>query len=310
MATEVTPELERALVEMQPWMHPFRFGPDTIVGDFKHHIAGTTVCVTTSPAEVRQAFQRGYSDHLRGRPDWPTDMLVDRFGADNYWLDIACATGAYSFRLALRGAGSVHGVEIRPEQVRQARFIQELDSRFRRAPLRFDHVSESAESDLFLPNASYDVCLSLGLLYHLNDPPEHLRQLARLARKAVYIYTLVHGERPGLWEAYERTPGEMTWITKGMAGRVAFVMSWREIVARLHGLGFETVDVVAHPVIGGLNRQLRLRRTLVRRAVSGAAPPVFGVARDRLLRRRQEERVRDVLNMGWHPAYLGFIASH
>src|SRR6266849_34414 len=104
----VSPELERQLLAMKPWMHPFRFGPDTIVGWFKHHTDETeTVCLTTSAAPVKETFRRAYSDYSRGQPRWHSETLVSRFGAHHDWLDIACATGRHSFELALRGARSV-----------------------------------------------------------------------------------------------------------------------------------------------------------------------------------------------------------
>ena len=56
--TQVTPELERRLLDLQPWMHPYRFDPETIVGFFKYQLGDEpNVCTANSPPATVRAMQ-------------------------------------------------------------------------------------------------------------------------------------------------------------------------------------------------------------------------------------------------------------
>src|SRR5438067_11634526 len=94
LQVSVTPELERELVRLEPWMHPFRLGDSAIVGRFKSRL-DTTVAVSTSPPDVRREMEAAYGDYIAGDPYWNVRTLVERLGGagDKTFLDIAAATG-------------------------------------------------------------------------------------------------------------------------------------------------------------------------------------------------------------------------
>src|SRR5205085_3182191 len=119
---------------MAPWMNPFRLGPHTIVGYFKHHGLEQTVFTTGSrPADLAEA-EAAYKDYIAGQPYWLIDALLGDLGspADLSFLELGCGTGRYAFELALRGAGETVGVDIREHNINQARYLHGIDDRLNR----------------------------------------------------------------------------------------------------------------------------------------------------------------------------------
>jgi 2-polyprenyl-3-methyl-5-hydroxy-6-metoxy-1,4-benzoquinol methylase len=147
-------------------------------------------------------------------PAYELRELVRTVGTSGRVLDIACATGWYSFSLADLGVENVTGVEIRHEQVEQAELIRALDSK-RFESVRFEHEPMSADEPSFREDQRYDVVLSRGLLYHLRDPFTHLANLRRLASRAVLLQTLTHAHERGFWLSVRENP---EWMTKAWSG--------------------------------------------------------------------------------------------
>src|SRR5436305_593551 len=119
LQVSITPAIEDQLVTMAPWMNPFRLGPQTIVGYFKHHGLDQTVFTTGSSLADRSAAAAAYDDYIAGRPYWLIDALLDHLGSpeDLSFLELGCGTGRYAFELALRGAGETLGVDIREHNI-------------------------------------------------------------------------------------------------------------------------------------------------------------------------------------------------
>ncbi len=291
------PELER----LQPWMHPLRFSPDTIVGYFKHHGIDETVCTSSSPPELRARMAQAYADYMSGEPYWVLDRALDLLPAavtELSFLDIAAATGRFSFGLALRGAGTVQAVEIRQEQVDQARLVQQADVRLRDAPLHFEHVAESADDHSYLTGTQVDVVLSMGLLYHLTDPLAHLSNLSRLARRAVVLRTFAHAWRSDYWLLNLE---DESWLTKARSG-VSWTPPARDVVRLLIELGFTRVEVLLHPLVRELQEEaLREPREGIRPQLKAT---LVGRARGRAHRRR----VAEALRLYQNPSHFTYVA--
>ena len=304
---QVTPELERELERHKPWMHAFKLGDNAYVGAYKYHHLGDSVFLPSSPPELLDQARAAYSDTVAGRPFAQIDVALDRLGlslADSTFLDIACATGLYSFHLAERGAGHVRGVEIRPEQVEQARLLQRLDARFAAAPLQFDHVPMSADDPAYLDGESYDVVLSLGLLYHLANPIQHLRNVRRLARRGAIVLTLtnMYG-KPGLWSHVAEDPDGITKATSGLS----WMPYYRDLPALLIEAGFSRVEHARHPLLGkSLQPPMTPGRT--RRAAALLTPPALSGAASKLNARRTRKQYDRVYLAGLIPSYYTMVA--
>jgi SAM-dependent methyltransferase len=231
---------------------------------------------------MRAAFQ----DYMAGRPYGLVEDAARMAGLNGTFLDIGSATGRYSFALALAGA-DVQGVEIRPEQVEQARLIQSLDERLSRASVSFRHDPTSADDPSFLSGEEYDVVVSWGLLYHLANPVQHLRNLGRLAKRAAIVNTMTHQGEPGSWRLLLSDPN---WVTKSIEG-VGWQPHFLEVPRLLHAAGFDRVDIVFDPLTEELQRRWISSATSSRgrRAARLLVPPAVGrvagtPARKRVLR--------------------------
>jgi SAM-dependent methyltransferase len=305
LTVDITSAVARELKERRPWMHTFKLGDDAYVGTFKYHLLPDTVFLRSEPQLFAEG-ERAYADVASGAPFAHIDQALERLGVDvgeTTFLDIACATGMYSFHLAGNGAKEVRGVEIRRDQVEQARFLQGLDERFALPSLHFDHVAMSADDPSYLGDERYDVVLSLGLLYHLADPVQHLRNLRRLARRGIVLHTLtnLYG-KPGLWTHVAEDP---TVITKATAG-ISWMPYYRDLPALLESVGFDRVEYVRHPLMGNL--QPPPRAAVLRRAAGLMTPPALAAAWSRTLALAQTKRREHALLRGLIPGYYTVVA--
>lgn len=294
----VTPDLEDELVRRAPWMHPFRLSESVIVGRFKDRVP-TTVCVSSSPSEEAAAMRQAYADYMEGDPYWNVRAAFERVGGTGKsFLDIASATGRFSFALADAGAGSVLGVEIRREQVDQAELLRRLDGRF--ANVRFEHEPTSADDPAFREGESYDVVLSMGLLYHLTDPVTHLRVLRRLAREAVLVETLTHARERDYWLLELEDPQG---ITKAWGG-VSWIPHYADVPELLRRVGFSSVEVIESPQVAELHRLDDRRPGATELVLPGAGVKVL----NRLRTRRLAPMLREATRLRLAPRYYTYLA--
>jgi 2-polyprenyl-3-methyl-5-hydroxy-6-metoxy-1,4-benzoquinol methylase len=262
--THMSSELEQELLSRQPWMHPFRLSDEVIVGHFKGTIPDEiTACVSTSDPELIEAMSAAFEQYMALDPGYELRELVQTVGTSGSFLDIACATGWYSFALADLGVEDVTGVEIRHEQVAQAELIRELvPDRF--DSVRFEHEPVSADDPSFRRGQEYDVVLSLGLLYHLRDPFTHLANLRRLASGAVLLQTLTHAHERGFWLSVRENPD---WMTKAWSGD-SWIPHFADVPDLLRQAGFSSVEVVTRPAFAPAQRRdsrrdIRMARLLL-----------------------------------------------
>jgi hypothetical protein len=113
LAVEATATLAEELRRRRPWMHPFKLGEGAYVGTFKYHRLPDTVFLRSEPGLFADAA-RAFADVVTGGPFVCVDDALDRLGIEiggSSFLDIACATGLYSFHLAALGAAATRGVE-------------------------------------------------------------------------------------------------------------------------------------------------------------------------------------------------------
>ena len=116
--------------------------------------------------------------------------VADLLGADlagTSVLDIGCNCGLFSLDLAARGAGHVRGVDLRSHNIAQARFAAEHYGVER---VEF----EVQDADAIGANAQCDVVLNLGVLYHVVNPLQFIRQTYELCRRFAIIDTVCHLE--------------------------------------------------------------------------------------------------------------------
>jgi len=277
----VTPELERELIRAAPWIHAYRFDDVTIVGRFKRIVDETTVCTRESPPDLIRRMQAAYSDHTAADQFYENREFAARVGTDGSYLDIACGAGLYTFAMTELGIRDVLGIEIRAEQVEQAELVRSLDQRLQHA--RFEHEPVSADDPAFRAGEAYDGVMSLGLLYHLTNPFQHLANLRRLTRGAVLLRTLTHAGQRGAWVSQKEDPHGRTHAWSG----VSWIPHYADVPQLLRDAGFGTVEVIAPPKIAALQTwDERRPNPLLRLLLPGAIPAfVDRIASRRYLRR-------------------------
>lgn len=76
----------------------------------------------------------------------------------------------------------------------QANLILDIVPEFSHEQLTFEHDPVSADAPEFRDGETYELVLSMGLLYHLPNPLQHLHNLARLTKEVLILHTLIHRE--------------------------------------------------------------------------------------------------------------------
>lgn len=171
-----TADAQQRLKELGPWFYEFDLGE-----------YGRTT--SELPPEVLPIHQTrldmiaGVVDqHFRGRL------------ADIRCLDVGCHEGFYSVAMARRGMREVHGIDVRAASLAKARFVADV--------LGLSNVSyeERNVEDLNAVGGPYDLCLFLGILYHLEDPIRSLRNVCRVTGEVCLVETQVVDEVEGCTE--------------------------------------------------------------------------------------------------------------
>lgn len=309
---DLGPELERDLERRAPWMHPYHFGGSVYVGRFKYRSVDGTYTTSASPHAAVERMRDAFEAYMAADPFHDVDAGLARIAeavgrplSELRVLDIASATGRYTFRAAQLGAAEAVGIEIRPEQVEQANLVHRVAGNLSALPVRFLHDPTSADSPAYRRGERYDIALSMGLLYHLRDPLRHLENLARLAEEGVVVQTManLYGRR-GLWMPIVEDPQEMTKAAEGLGWAPYF----RELPDLLRSAGFARVGLIEHPLVRGLRPPLR--QSAARRVAYLAAPPAAAAVVTKARARMLAVRRRDALLRGQSPSYFTVWATH
>lgn len=221
---------QQRLKELGPWFYEFDLGA-----------YGRTT--SQLPAEVLPIHQtrlamveRVVNEHFRGR--------IEQLRC----LDVGCHEGFYTVAMARKGMREVRGIDVRPESLTKARFVTEV--------LGLTNVSFEERNVEDLAGAeSYDLCLFLGVLYHLENPVGVLRNLSRITRELCIVETQVVDEIEGSTEW-----GARAW-TRPYQGILALIDESGEFYNRNAETGASPVATCPSPkALEFLLRQAGFRR--------------------------------------------------
>jgi SAM-dependent methyltransferase len=181
--------------------------------------------------------ERVVDEHFRGRMDQVR------------CLDIGCHEGFYSVAMAPKGMREVRGIDVRPESLTKARFVAEV------LGLKNISFEERSVEDL-AAGESYDLCLFLGVLYHLENPVAALRNISRITRELCIVETQVVDEIEGRTEW-----GARAW-TRPYQGILALIDESGEFYNQNTETGASPVATCPSPkALEFLLRQAGFRRT-------------------------------------------------
>ncbi|MBZ5594376.1 MAG: methyltransferase domain-containing protein [Acidobacteriia bacterium] len=117
-------------------------------------------------------------------------------------IDVGCHEGYYSVAMARKGVREVRGIDLRESNLVKARFVAEVLG-LRNVVYEQGNCEDLPADDI----GQYELCLFLGLLYHLENPMLCLRKICRVTSELCVIETQVIDEVDGVaeWGAREWT---------------------------------------------------------------------------------------------------------
>ncbi len=170
-------EIQRQIDELGPWFYEFDLGA---AGRTPSSLPAEVQCIHATRLEM---VNRAVDAHFRAR------MREIRC------LDVGCHEGYYSVAMARKGAREVRGFELRPENLRKARFVADALGLANVSYEQGNCEELSAEA-----HGKYELCLFLGLLYHLENPMLVLRRIASMTTEMCVVETQVVDEVEGAAE--------------------------------------------------------------------------------------------------------------
>lgn len=229
-------ELAAEVQQLAPWLVPFRLRDGVTTIDLEK-VAG-------SQNVERYLFRR----------DLITGTLAELLGDDlatSTVLDIGCNAGFFSLDIATRGAQHVDGVDLREGNIAKARFVAEhygVDN------VTF-HVSDA---DDLAAGRQWDVVLNLGLLYHVINPLQLLRQTYELCSRFAIVDSICHTEPVAAFMLFGNKNVE--YAAEGR-DEWEFHPTYRGAIEALYYAGFsEVIEIVGqaeppHPFYADGNRR-------------------------------------------------------
>jgi ubiquinone/menaquinone biosynthesis C-methylase UbiE len=170
-----TQEVQERIAALGPWFYEFDLG-----------VHGRTASVL-SP-EILPIHQTRLEMVSR---------VVDGYFGDRLdkirCVDVGCHEGFYSVAMARKGVQQVRGIDLRESNLLKARFVAEV--------LGLRNVMYEQGNCEDLPGSGqYELCLCLGLLYHLENPMLCLRNISRITGELCVIETQIVDEVEGVAE--------------------------------------------------------------------------------------------------------------
>lgn len=110
-------------------------------------------------------------------------------------IDVGCHEGFYSLAMSRKGVRQVRSIDFRESNIKKARFVAEAfgirNIEYRQGDA--EHLSPETVGQ-------HELCLFLGLLYHLENPMLCLRNIAAITKEVCIVETQVIDEVEGVTE--------------------------------------------------------------------------------------------------------------
>jgi ubiquinone/menaquinone biosynthesis C-methylase UbiE len=231
--------IQERIAELSPWFYNFDLGP-----------FGSTASIL--PPHILPIHETRLE---------MVNRAVDAHFAGGFsqirCLDVGCHEGYFSVAMARKGMREVRGVDVRTQSLEKARLVAET---LGLKNLVFDQ--QNCEQINTEETGQFELCLFLGVLYHLENPMLALRNIARLTSNLCVIETQVADEVEGYteWGAREWTKkyhGVLAVIDESdefytdirETGATPLVMcpSPAALEIMLKHAGFRRIDIIAPP---------------------------------------------------------------
>ena len=232
-------DAQQRLKELGPWFYEFDLGE---YGKTTSELPPEVLPIHQTRLEM---VERVVDRHFHGR--------LDRVRC----LDIGCHEGFYTVAMARKGMRQVRGIDVRAASLAKARFVTELMG-LTNAAYEECNVEDIASE-------RYDLCLFLGVLYHLENPILALRNISRITGELCILETQVVDEVEGSTEW-----GAQAW-TRPYRGVLALIDESGEFYNRNTETGASPVATCPSPkALEFMLRQAGFRRTEIIQPAPGA----------------------------------------
>lgn len=209
---------------------------------------GTTSTYAGGKLDAIHATRLTMLDHVLGR-------TLEAELKDLSAIDLACHQGFFSLHLARQGYGRVLGVDARQSHVDDASLIAEVQGHAQFSAIQSDIHDLDADA-----LGRFDVCLMLGLIYHLENPIGAIRKAHALTRQVCLIETQVgpHLSGPmdyGSYEFVRPIKGAFSIIDEtddthgpeASTDGICLVPSTEALIWILYKVGFDRVELITPP---------------------------------------------------------------
>lgn len=155
-------------------------------------------------------------------------------------LEIAAHTGLFSFQMANAGFRDILTTDIRDHPLKQGEYINS----YVKAPMTFRHVPVSLDDPAYPEIGTYNVVACLGVLYHLRDLLQGLRNLRAVTKDVLLVQSLLYNSTEPLIWLYDEDPNRMVCGVDTIAQHP----SRSALICLLRQVGFD--NVIEVPAIG------------------------------------------------------------
>ncbi len=245
---------ESKMEELSPWMHSFFFDEEIITGYFKYQNIdpNLTFINRKSPSDKIRMIQAAY---YLSQEETYRNFFKKMIGClsidqesrkDMTVLDISSATGKHSLYAIEEGFGKVISSEIRKNQCDQFNLILDcIEKPYKKSITVINDIISADDKEFpkkYTNEMKPDLLLSFGLLYHLTNPYQHIKNNYEITNKYAIIYTMTH-MNPLKKNTWKLNIENEDWITKATSS-ISWTPHFMDVIDLCKSVGFRKVKMV------------------------------------------------------------------
>ena len=243
---------ERAIGEVAPWYHRFKFSDNILTGYYKVLGLGDEVTWVNSHSDQSRIEKMLDAYRAIDHSTWVRFLeqifdnleIADRKKA--CLLDLAASSGRNSIIAVNSGFGHVISADSYPNYCDQQNLLYEcLEDRQYAEKIEVVSSRQSPDSDEYpssFEGHDIDVVFSSRILHHVSDPVQHLINLREITRRYAVIYTKTHQlpDMEGYWELRTKDEG---WMASS-GDSIGWKPHFQEVPVLCRRLGFSRVTTL------------------------------------------------------------------
>ncbi len=225
--------------------------------------------------KIQSKLSQDVEDIHRTRIDMIMPVIEQHFAgrlSNISCIDIGCHEGYFAFAMARRGLRNVLGIDVREDSLEKANFIADV-LRLGNVSFRYGNCEELSR-DVF---GDFELCLFVGLLYHLENPILALRRAYEVTGEMLVIETQVidsiqgstewgsrewHRPYQGIMALIDETPEYAAGNEESGNTPISVCPSIDALMFMLRKVGFKRSELIEPPA-GAYEQHARKKRVVV-----------------------------------------------